>query len=346
MWRSVLIAFGLFLIILSALPSWGQANKKFRSTDSSFFRPRIVDFKHQFAVTTFLAARNLSILIRPELSNKLHKDSLREIEYQPNARQQLGLGLIYKNVSVSVGLLKIADPNRNKDRFGSTRYTDVNVQALGNSFAIEALYKSFSGFAQIPNPETEKNKKFRPNIRPDIALRYIKLKGLYITSPNKFSYRAAINCTQKHVRSGGSWAFVAHTYYFQTKSDSALVPSEVQKRLLVDIPDRGITAVGSGLGAGRAQVFVYKGFYTALVLSVGLDAQIKSANLLRIAPLFDMRLATGYAAKRFFVVATLINDYTFLNGERFKAQVEYRNFSLDFGYRFLAPKILRQQKFI
>ncbi|TAF32882.1 MAG: DUF4421 domain-containing protein [Cytophagales bacterium] len=328
-WFRLLVWFGAWGLFQ---PLYAQSSKK----DSLPKPARIVDFERRMAVTGLAAFRNISMQLVLTPQQSTNKDSLYRLEYQPNARQQLGLGFLYKNMAISAALLKVGDPNRRQEVFGKTRYTDLNVQALGRNFVLEGFYKHFRGFAEMPKQNIPIPK---PLLRPDLALEYVKLKGLLVLSPHKFSYRAAVNCNQLHTRSGGSWVNVAHLYRFRITSDSTFVPQRVQEMLGINIPDNGANAIGMGFGVGRAQILVYKHFYLAGVLAFGLDGQVKNNTGFKVAPMLDLRLAMGYNGSRIFVVMAAINDYTFLNGSQYKNQVEYRNFSIDFGYRlFTRPQ--------
>src|SRR5690606_10379004 len=114
--------------------------------------------------------------------------------YQPNLRGGFGIGISYRAIDVSLGLRQKLDP-ATEAIYGKTSYASFSFRLWATRHVLfEFAYNKISGFANISSPtyDTIRTGSETPFVhRPDIDLRYIKLRGVYQFNPHKFSYRSA-----------------------------------------------------------------------------------------------------------------------------------------------------------
>ncbi len=189
------------LAILCCITCW----KSSAQVDSSY-----VDFfSKKFSISPFVSTRNLLMELKPREGNRSFVN-INTINYRPNVRSVLGIGLFYKNIGLNLAF-QVQNSLSDVEKYGETDYLDLGLQYVKRKLIVDLYYKDYHGFADF------NTKNYTPNaegltLRGDLELHYWKAKGIYLFNGNKYSYKSAFNSTERQIKSVGSWLLLSHLY--------------------------------------------------------------------------------------------------------------------------------------
>lgn len=186
----------LILLFLFSIFSYSQ-------TDSSYIK----SYDEKYTVQVY--AEKKFIFLGDKLEGEYDK------MYIPNNPVNLGLGLSIKNTILSFGYGYGFDFLRDKDK-GKTESFDFQYHYYDRRITVDAYFQNYKGFYI----NDEENDKFL-GLAPDLQMKYYSLFSQYVFNGNKFSYKAAVNQSEKQLKSVGSFLLGGGVYYTEVKSDSS-----------------------------------------------------------------------------------------------------------------------------
>ena len=312
----------------------------FGQIDSSFILP----LHDKLIVKPFLGSPQFSLELDPSFAN----DSVNSA-YTANTIGLIGVDLSYRSASLS--LSKRVGQFNDEKVYGSTKYSQLSGKFGLHNFSFEGYFKKYKGFADLNTTSYYKtpSDSFPFLIRNDLEIKYYKIKGIYQFSLKKFSYPAAFSFTERQKRSSVGLFMMANLNRFLINADSSFIPLPVQHEYAQQksISDLKVTAMG--IAPGASFNLVWRKLFFAGIVFLGAEVQHQKYFLTadnqwktnwRIAPLADSRFSLGVNGNRAFIAITIKNDFNYISLTRFNAKTAHTATTLDFGYRFNAPKVL------
>ncbi|WP_143081029.1 DUF4421 domain-containing protein [Chitinophaga rupis] len=190
------------------------------------------------------------------VDRKLNK----EVLYRPNNNFIVGVGANYKFLDINLGF-SLPDVEHNKDRYGTTKYLDLQTHIYLRKLVIDLYWQRYKGYFLADQGGPLGNVlEDRPRLlRPDLRTRNYGASVMYIFNDRRFSYRGAYLQNEHQKKSAGSLIIGAEIFSIRIHADSSIIPSNLQS------PDffEGQRFYGSGIvsvagNAGYAYTLVYK----------------------------------------------------------------------------------------
>ncbi|RPD42328.1 DUF4421 domain-containing protein [Chitinophaga barathri] len=152
-----------------------------------------------------------------------------EVQYRPNANNNVGFGANYKWLGVNFAF-NLPFINDDDDKYGKTKFLDLQAHLYLRKLVVDFYGQYYEGFYQaetarrISNGIAQKAVSFRP----DIINRDLGLNVQYVFNDRKFSYRAAFMQNEYQKKSAGSFLAGGEIFVWEMRGDSALVPAEAR----------------------------------------------------------------------------------------------------------------------
>lgn len=293
----------------------------FSQTDSLYIKP----FDQELSIKPYVYKNFTSI------SHEVGND---EVMYMPNNPVSIGIGVTYKQYSLSggYGFGFMRDKN-----MGKTKSLDFQYHYYGRKFVFDVFFQNYKGFYY----EDEKKDEVY-HIFPDIKLVQYGLFGLYVFNGKKFSYQAAFNQTERQVKSAGSFQIGGGLYYNHLRSDT-----------LFSLDGGKLKNYQISLSGGYAYTWVIKkNYFVSMSVSVGInfgDRSLKSfGRKLEVSPSVFPRVSMGYNGSNWSVgLSFLANRIYASHTKDLKMSFNTGSFQLYYVKRFsVTPKFLKKIKYI
>lgn len=312
--------------------------KAFPQRDSFFVK----SFYEKLIIKPVIGGPNFNLNLTP----KGAPDSTRS-SYQPNTYGILGIDLAYRAISIS--LSKKAGQVKDPHVYGKSKYTSLYARLLVKKWVIEGYYKDFKGYADLYTPRY--NKMLPPDkpfiIRNDIRTEYYKIKGIYQFNLNKFSYPAAFFHTERQTKSAIAFMMMYTLDHIKMTADSSFFPYRLHP-FYKDLQSMNFLSVsGIGVAPGMGFNIVWRKFFFSGLLFLGTELQYQKYYLpalhkwdsrIRMALAEESKFSIGLNGNRAFAAISVKTDVNNMNLLTFRGQTKYTIGTLEFGYRFDAPK--------
>jgi len=294
---------------------------------------------HAQADSTYIQPYSHELSIKPHVYYKFtsltHEiDDNNEITYMPNSPVSLGLGVTYKNYSISGGYG--FGFMRDKER-GKTKALDFQYHYYGRKFIADIFFQQYKGLYEEENDEKDIYK-----IYPDIKVVQYGIHGQYVFNNKKFSYRAAFNQSERQLKSAGSWQLGGGIYYNEIHSDSTLYLNEYKR----------IRNYQFSISGGYVYNWVInKHVFVSGGVSVGANFGIENTTNFKkvtISPSVFPRIAAGYNADDWTIsMSFVVNRMYVTRTSSVKMIFDTANMQMSFIKRFdIAPKFMKKIKYI
>lgn len=299
---------GKVLLLLTGLACWSiplQAQRKMPAwlqseTDSAY----IEDYTEDITFRVFGSRKYTKYDI---VDSKKKKDIL----YRPNSNFNIGVGVNYKFIGLNLGF-NLPFINRDNDRYGKTRYLDLQSHIYLRKLVIDFYAQRYKGY-YISNPESVFGKHDTRGPypqRPDLYNLDLGLNVQYIFNDKRFSYRAAYLQNEYQKKSAGSFMVGGEILGVKIKGDSSFIPNQiVDTTFLRETHFYRTRIVGLAGNVGYAHTFVYKKhFFLTLSISGGLGVNhsklwLDDGSIQReVGWQFNktVRASVGYNSSRYF----------------------------------------------
>lgn len=308
--KIIILVFSIFLPVLLIA-----------QIDSSYIMP----FKQELAIRPHVYYKFTSLTHEIDDNN--------EITYTPNSPVGIGLGIIYKNYSISAGYA--FEFMRDKER-GKTRSFDFQYHHYGRKFIFDLFFQNYKGLY------TEDEKEDLYYHFPDIQIIQYGVYGQYVFNNKKFSYRAAFNQNERQLKSAGSFQLGGGLYYNQIKADSTLSLYGKSK----------LNNYQVSISGGYAYTWVIKrDYYVSGSIALGVNLGTQSLSNLRhmeISPSIFPRISMGYNADDWSIgLSAIVNRVYVTRTHSLKMLFDTGNFQFSYIKRFnTTPKFVKKIKYI
>lgn len=305
----------IFLLIFLLTPFIIRAQ-----VDSTYIQP----YEHELSVKPHVYYKYTSLTHEIDDNN--------EITYMPNSPVSLGLGITYKNYSISGGYG--FGFMRDKDR-GKTAIFDFQYHYYGRKFIADVFFQRYKGFYTEQNDEVF-------TLYPDISIIQYGVFGQYVFNNKKFSYKAAFNQSEKQLKSAGSWQLGGGIYYNQVRSDSTLQLNQYKRLRNYQL---------SVSGGYVYNWIISKNFYLSGGVSVGLNIgseNLSSFKKVEISPSVFPRISMGYNSEDWSIgLSVVVNQIYVANSKLLKMTLNTGTMQMSYTKRFsVTPKFVKKIKYI
>lgn len=317
-----------------------QINKTKKRVDTNFVK----SYKDFFTVGLFISAPSNIVTITP-------KDStIKPNTYKTNLASIIGFTAGYKSIYVAVGVRTPLEAS-SYSKFGKTRFKSFSIGTQNTRFFLRFDFKRTTGFynsdsiSYIPSNNTSEYLK-----RSDVNTKQILLSGLYNFSWKKYSYLSSFTFSEHQLKTRVGLIIKSSVSWNQLNSDSSLINLNNTPSVKDGIQKLHYTSfiVGPGLGLN---LVIAKRVYLSMMLFLSYNfVNYKfidnNKNVLlhntSFTAFFEERLAIGYHTKRFYAGIKFIADQIQVQTQDYRVGNTYGSLTLDVGYRFNAPGILKK----
>ncbi|MBN2747153.1 MAG: DUF4421 family protein [Bacteroidales bacterium] len=265
------------------------------------------------------------------------------IEFQPNVNDRLGVRVQYQRFIIN---LHFPLPSNNYI-FGNTKSTflGISFQLPFKNWQHDFYYQNHRGF-YIANaddiiPSYIAGKPFPK--RGDLRTMEFGWTSMMVFS-NQFSMKAAINQSEKQLRSKGSFVLGSSVLFHGFSADSAIIPKERAKFF------QDIDALAKGrfltftIGPGYAYTYVFQDFFVTGMILINGGFQFqgyrndgffgKTKFGFRLNSSLNYRIAGGFNLEKFYggLVYDFQNQHIKIEDSKITTRLEGVN--LNCGFRF------------
>jgi hypothetical protein len=310
-----LLLFFIFAFVIHA-GSYSQFYKawKSKSCDSNYF-------------CTYPKVVGLYLTITDPYLKFVFKDvqSGRHLDFSPSQRYNLGIGMFYKFLNLSIGT-GISFFKSNQVRLGETKYTDIQMHYIPRRFANDIYYQKYHGFYvknSLDFPDYHSSTAY--HLRPDISAELIMLSSNYLFNYRKFSFKNSFDFNETQLKSAGSLLAGAFFSRFKVTGDSSVVTSPFTSYFSLDgtIQTSVEHVFGVNIGYVYTQVIRQK-FHATLMLMEGvglykikytLTNETNHAAKLNLSEKANLRMSFGYDTGKIIIGVIGIYDRYYFQGK-------------------------------
>lgn len=276
------------------------------------------------------------------------------LNYNADANLVTGLEFTYDKFSVAFGYR--STPPDSVAKIGKTSHSNYAASIGGNKYFFHGSYIKYKGFYDLNTSAYDTNftgaSAYFQN--PSMATTTFKVKFLYFTNGNKFSYKSAYAGNYRQLKSCASWVLVSNVYYQTMKADSSFIPQQVLNSYgtFADWNKLNITGISAGGGAS-GNLVIGKRLFLNVTFALGFESQWRTYGYLSsgdnkrtyISLSGDLRSALGYNGKNFFCTLSSMNDFSFFNSGQVNVTSRFLSGYFTIGYRFKMRTPKLYQKF-
>lgn len=336
----------LFLLFLAfTVGLWAQI-KVPRLVDSSYIKR----YPDVITVSPYISSSAESIQLSP--GSAANGSGVRQANYRPNLKGGYGIGFSYRIFDFSLGTSQGLD-SITQSLYGETHHSSFGFRMWASRNAmLELTYKWTAGYSNISSFGYEDTVRALDQPfphRPDIRVRYIKLRGLYQFNPEKFSYRSAFAFSERQLKSKVGYFLTTDIFFHRMKADSSIVPGAIWTDYDPYSMVHQMRIGGIGLAPGIGGTWTGGKWFLSGVLCLGVDVQhfnYKVENTgekhqeIRLSPKVDFRYAWGYNTNRWFFGFQGFSDINLFNSKGMIITSLFNRTLFSVGFRFNTPRII------
>ncbi|MBN1988146.1 MAG: DUF4421 family protein [Bacteroidales bacterium] len=339
-----------FLLLFGWFAQAQQANNALLKLNPLIDSIYVQDFSDKLIIGVYLPHKFLDFAVANT------KRSTTELEYEPSSRASIGGCFGYKwfgaGASVSI-------PQSDKDRamYGKTTRYDFQFNIYLRKFVVDAYFQSYKG---VYNANVDEfiggwNSDTPFPQRPDIGLVNMGLTARYVWNNTRFSYKSSFDFSEKQRKSAGSLIFGLYAFINGVAADSSVIPHYARSCFDENIMYSSYSGIHLGYSVGYAYTFVIKKnlFFTLSVIP-GIGAFASELTLAdgsvvypgaKASIVISSRFSLGYSNNRFYLAINGVNGTTIAEASKaYSTELSYGNANVTLGYRFNAPRLLKQRK--
>jgi hypothetical protein len=275
--------------------------------------------------STYVKDETRKLTVRAFGSNKFSKYTPgdygfdRNLSYSANNNYNIGIGATYKYVGFNIES-KIPFINNDMDRYGKTKFLDLQTFVYLRKFTVDLYYLSYKGY-YLSDREIITTPVAEPDAypqRPDLGTRNIGLNVQYIFNNKRYSFRAAFLQNEYQKKSAGSFMVGGGVHNIRVKADSAVIPLDIRfPGYFGNNTFNYSNTTNLSINAGYAYTLViHQHFFVTAALMAGPgvnytvlrdDVNSQAENKISAVIGGTIRGAAGYNSEYYFVGVQYIN---------------------------------------
>ncbi len=271
-------------------------------------------------------------------------------KFRTNIGSILAFKAGYRFISAGFAMLVSSD-TKNKKEFAPTSFRTATIKYNGAAFYLQFRYMRTIGFTDI-NENNNVNPLTVYTQRRDLRSKEYQFEGMYNFHWKKYSYYAAIDYTQRQLKSSVGMLLKAGAYYNELSANADLLTSS-QKSFFEefdDVQQIRSTSLKLAPGIGANLVFMKKVYLSAAVFTpynlyvynnfTKDDTRIKKG--VSVAKVLDASASFGYQSERIYAGVRYQGDSKRLKMDAVTMNTKFNYVGFDIGYRFKAPRIVKK----
>lgn len=324
----------LFFLLISIIQVSAQIDTSKIKSFLRFFDLKSNDYVEVVSKSLYMKMYYAS----PGMSVKIFNLQKEHFDYLPSIRDQVGLDVGLKGLSMAASLQFPSKPSLT-EKYGSTQSTNLSVNFTMRSFGIYSYYIKYKGFYQ-PDPVWIHNDL--NYIRPDISVSTFGLSTYLVTSPN-FSASAVMTQSEKQLKSAGTFLIQLSTRMMVLNSDSSFIPIERKAYFPEFYKVEKSFLNNYSLKPGGAYTYVYKDFFISGIACVGPSFSFSAVKFndrkrksFGIKPSMNTTLKFAVGYQNDLVFGNIIYEFDALSYPRkdFVVKTNFHQFKIGLGIRF------------
>lgn len=348
MLRFILLFFSIFssLLVFSQTKDtlFCLSKKPKKPVDSNY----IHSYREYLTVGVFTATPINTLTFTPTTitdTNNVYTTSL-----QSNISNSLGFTLAFRSIYFALGFRIPLDPE-SKSSKGQTYFNNLGLRFNNPRFLLSIDSRKIKGYYYDLNSYKTVDDKTVYQTNETLSQSQFSIRGVYNFNWRKYSLLAPVNYTQRQVKT--KIGFLLNVGFSKNKlsSDTTLVDITTASvyKSFNNAYQLNYTSLKVGPGIGLNFV-LRKRIYLSLMMFLSVDNifySIHSNNQL-IEDKYTKNMYTegraslGYQSKRFYVALKYVGDKIEFKSSDMKYENNLGIVTLDFGYRFKAPGILKK----
>lgn len=304
----------------------------------------VKSYKNYLTIGVFIAAPINYLTITP-------KDStISPTTYKTNLASIIGFTVGYKSIYAAVGFRAPVEADKSST-YGKTYFKAFAIGTQRTRFSVRFDYRKTSGFynsdSLIYDPATNTSGYLK---RSDVNTKQYMLSGLYNFSWKKYSYLSSFNFSEHQLKTRVGFILKSSISSNILKSDSSLINLTNTPTVSDGIQQLNYTSFVVGPGMGLNVVIAKRVYFSMMLFLsynfVGYKFIDNNNNVLNkntsVTAFFEQRFAIGYHSKRFYAGLKFTADQIQVQTKDYKVGNLFGAVTLDVGYRFNAPGILKK----
>lgn len=319
-----------FLLLLPVLTTFAQFDFTFITTqwDSSYYDRYFT----KWSVRAYSVSKDQNFSLINRISNE-------RIDYKPNSRAAVGLGVTYGNYSLDVG---VAISNKKDDPNNATKTFDFMSGLYTAQHIFDFSFQWYAGFFSEYRPPS--GDTVDSHFRSDIRTFNTGINYNYNFNYGRYSFNAPFIGTQVQKKSAGAPLAGLFFFYYDLRSNTTIIPVSADSAFNKEARMEEANLFTSGFLAGYAYTLVLPAHFsiTASLIpgisfntgDVKTEKYYEIGHPLTVSPKLVSRNSIGYAGKKFYSLISYIYDGNFVNLGH-KNQFNYNLSKVKFlvGYR-------------
>lgn len=336
---SLLFLFQFSILLIAQQDPGVTVTKNKPRPDTNYIK----SYKHYLSIGLFVATPVNTLTLTP---NDL---TVKPTEYSTNVASAIGLTGSYRSISGSFAFRTNPEASETS-KYGTTTYKSFSIGTQRTKFAIRFDYRKVAGFYNgdsiITIPDTP-GTYFK---RSDVVTKQYMISGLYNFSWRKYSYQSSFLFTEHQLKTRVGFILKSSISFNRLQSDSSLINLDRTASNSEKIQQLNFTSFLAGPGVGL-NVVIAKRVYFSLMIFYSLDfvtyTFINNNNSTNtrnnsFTGFYEGRAALGYHSKRFYAGLKVVGDKIAVQTLDYKVENSFGVLTLDIGYRFNAPGILKK----
>jgi hypothetical protein len=312
--------------------------RKVFPVDSTYIEQDI----NRMMVEYFIENRGYSFELKSKQSNHT-------VHWTPNIAGIHGFRFSYRSLTIGMGF-KLPLSEFNARNYGNTNYSDLSIAFNKPQVALLGNWRRYRGMVDVNSPNYMPPYTYYK--QGDLTANSLTLKGSYIFSPKRFSYKAAYIYTERQLRSAGSWLLSGAFNLSRLQGDSSMVPTPIRSDFGETGGLQSVRRLYLGVGGGYAHTLVYQHFQLSLLLNLGLAFQPIRYYLMQnshwqkanqVGLYSDVGTSFSYNRPHWYIAlqGQVFND-GFRIDENISGNTSQLWFSFKLGWRPAAPRFVRK----
>ncbi len=271
-------------------------------------------------------------------------------QLRTNVNTITGLSASYRHVTAGFAL-SLLPPLGDKPNYTHTRYRTATIKYKSPVYVLTFKFMKINGLTDVNGFNALAGNNVNTQ-RPDISMKEYEFEGIYNFNWKKYSFLSTIDYTEGQIKSKAGFLMKAGIYNQQLYCDTNLL--SVAQRPYFKEFDNITKMVGYYIklapGIGGNLVFK-KHFYASLSafsplnlyvnrLYTADDAVVRKETTLQWV--LDAAMSIGYQSRRFYAAVHCEVDGRTAKLAVFTYTSVYSYVGIDFGYRFITPKIIKK----
>lgn len=311
----------------------------------------IYKYNSKLVIGPCLSYRNYNIILYPQVF--VDSVSIPSLQWRSPSNRFWGIDFSYDKFGFTFSFSSV-EPKSEREKKGESSSSSFGFSYGGNRCFLETSLRSFQGFYEknsLLYDSTLTNYYQSPSLQSFM----FNFKVWYFTNHHKFAFKSAYGGLYRQMKTSATWVFSSNLHANSIVTDSSMVPDPDKKYFDNALTVTDVGCLGLSVFAGAAvNLIIRKSYFINMAYVGGPDFQglstITNQSPIPVVKYYvnyghDIRFATGFNLKSWYLTFTLSHEINRFNNEFIKLRGRMNTFSFNLGYRFSVKKPALYSKF-